>query len=157
MGDLIHCTRFFAERCTQSKNLFGVITDVAEVDPRVAFSLLHLYVSFCKHVLLSRTTLPSICSVLKLFDEDVRSCLTSSLPVNIPDSNWSQAKLSPNMGGLGLHSLSGHSPAAFISSLATSRFGSPNNIHLQQVVAHFNSHVSQHDTVTVEKVSPTSE
>ena len=118
----------------------------------MAFLLLCLCASFCKHVHPSRTTPPSICSVLKLFDEDVQSCLTSSLPVDIPDSNWSQAKLSPNMGGLGLHSLSGHSPAAFISSLATSRFGSPNNIDLQQDVAHFNSHVSQHDTVAVKNV-----
>ena len=72
--------------------------------------------------------------------------------MDIPDSNWSQAQLSPNMGGLGLHLLSGHSPAAFISSLAASGFGSPDNIHLQQAVAQFNSQVSQHDTVTVEDV-----
>eukprot|EP00731_Ephydatia_muelleri_P025025 Em0017g108a len=37
---------------------------------------------------------------------------------------------------------------AFISSLAASGFGSPDNIHLQQAVAQFNSQVSQHDTVT---------
>ena len=73
LGDLIHCTRF-AERCTESKNLLGAITEVAV---HVAFSLLRLCASFCKHVHLSRTTPPSICSVsLKLFDEDVRSCLT---------------------------------------------------------------------------------
>ena len=44
---------------------------------------------------------------------------------------------------------------AFISSLAASGFGSPDNIHLQQAVAQFNSQVSQHDTVpavTVEDV-----
>ena len=57
------------------------------------------------------------------------------------------------MGGLGLRSLSGHSPAAFISSLTASGFGSPDNIHLQQAVAQFNSQVSQHDAVTVEDVS----
>ena len=132
LGDLIHCTRFFAERCTGSKNLHGAITEVAEVDLHVAFSLFRLCANFCEHVYLSRTTPPSICSVsLKLFDEDVQSCLTACLA----DSKWSQVQLSPNMGGLGLRSLSGHSPAAFISSLAALRFGLLDNIHLQQAVA----------------------
>eukprot|EP00731_Ephydatia_muelleri_P018057 Em0011g97a len=103
LGDLIHCTRSFAERCTQSNDLLGAITEVAEVDLHVAFLLLRLCASFCKH-----------------------------------------AQLSLNMGGLGLRSLSGHSPAAFISSLTASGFGSPDNIHLQQAVALFNSQVSQH-------------
>ena len=71
---------------------------------------------------------------------------------DIPDSNWSQTQLSPSMGGLGLHSLSGHSLAAFIFSLAASGFGSPDNIHLQQAVAQFNSQVSQHDIVPQQKV-----
>ena len=96
LGDLIHCTRSFAERCTQSNNLLGAITEVAEVDLHMAFLLLRLCASFCKHVHLSRTTPPSICSVsLKLFNEDVRSCFTSCLAVDIPDSNWSQLSSAP--------------------------------------------------------------
>ena len=58
------------------------------------------------------------------------------------------------MGGFGLRSLSGHSPAAFISSLAASGFGNLNldNIHLQQAVTRFNSQVSPQDAITIEAI-----
>ena len=65
---------------------------------------------------------------------------------------WTSLIPTGHRRGLGLRSLSGHSLAAFISSLAASRFGSPDNIYLQQAVAQFNSQVSQHDTVTIEDV-----
>ena len=109
----------------------------------MAFSLLCLCASFCKHVHLSRTTPASLCSdSLKFCDDEVRSCLSSCLAVDIPDPNWTQAQLSPSMGGFGLLSLSGHSPAAFISFLAASGFGNLDNVHLQQAVTCFNSQVS---------------
>ena len=56
------------------------------------------------------------------------------------------------MGGFGLRSLSEHSPAAFISSLAASGFGNLDNAHLQQAVTVFNSQVSPQDAVTIEAI-----
>eukprot|EP00731_Ephydatia_muelleri_P003120 Em0001g3120a len=76
----------------------------------------------------------------------------ASTSVDIPDPNWTQAQLSPSMGGFGLRSLSGHSPAAFISSLAASGFGNLDNVHLQQAVTRFNSQVSPQDAITIEAI-----
>ena len=136
-----------------SKVLLKAVTEVAYIDLHVAFSLLCLCASFCKHVHLSRTTPPSLCSdSLKFCDDEVRSCLSSCLAVDISDPNWTQAQLSPSMGGFGLRSLSGHSPAAFISSLAASGFGNLDNVHLQQAVTRFNSQVSPQDAITIEAI-----
>ena len=121
----------------------------------MAFSLLRLCASLGKHVHLSRTTPPSHCSdSLTFWDDDVRSCLSSCLAVDIPDSNWTQAQLSPSMGGFGLRSLSGHSPAAFIFSLAAlgSGLGNLDNVDLQQAVTHFNSQVSPQDDIIIEAI-----
>ena len=60
--------------------------------------------------------------------------------------------LCPKLGGLGLCSLSLHSCAAFTSSLAASDLWSPDNIHLQQAVSHFNAQVSPQDSLTMEAV-----
>ncbi|KAL5502936.1 hypothetical protein EMCRGX_G009797 [Ephydatia muelleri] len=153
LGDLIHVSKFIAERNAHSKVLLKAVTEVADIDLHVAFSLLRLCASFCKHVHLSRTTPPSLCSdSLKFCDDEVRSCLSSCLAVDIPDPNWTQAQLSPSMGGFGLRSLSGHSPAAFISSLAASGFGNLDNVHLQQAVTRFNSQVSPQDAITIEAI-----
>ena len=153
LGDLIHVSRFIAERNANSKVLLKAVTEVADMDLHVAFSLLRLCASFCKHVHLSRTTPPSLCSdFLKFCDDEVRSCLSTCLAVDIPDPNWTEAQLSPSMGGFGLCSLSGHSPAAFISSLAASGFGNLDNVHLQQAVTRFNSQVSPQDAITNEAI-----
>ena len=99
------------------------------VDLHVAFSLLHMCGSYCKLVHLTRATPPSLCAEsLKSFDEDIRLCFTSCLAVDVPDSHWQQAQLSPGFGGLGFCSLALHSSAAFISSLASSELCSPDDI-----------------------------
>ena len=72
LGDLIHVSRFIAERNAHSKVLLKAVTEVADIDLHVAFSLLRLCASFCKHVHLSRTTPPSLCSdSLKFCDDEV--------------------------------------------------------------------------------------
>ena len=146
LGDLIHVSRFIAERNAHTKVLLKAITEVADIDLHVAFSLLRLCASFCKYVHLSRTTPPSLCSdSLKFCDDEVRSCLSSCLAVDIPDPNWTQAQFSPSMGGFGLRSLSGH-------SLQLSWFGNLDNVHLQQAVTRFNSQVSPQDAITIEAI-----
>eukprot|EP00731_Ephydatia_muelleri_P014229 Em0007g1539a len=73
---------------------------------------------------------------LKFCDDEVRSCLSSCLAVDIPDPNWTMAQLSPT----------------FISSLAASGFGNLDNVHLQQAVTRFNSQVSPQDAITIEAI-----
>ena len=54
--------------------------------------------------------------------------------------------------GLGLHSLSCHAAAAFISLLSSSGLSKLHNLHLQQAVTAYNSKVVSHNSITVESV-----
>ena len=157
IGDFIYSSRFFAEKCNLFRALLRALTDVSAVDLRIGFSLIRMCRGYCKFVHLARTTptCTSLCSdSLKLFGEKVRLCIAYCLAVDVPDTQWQKAQLCPKLhvGGLGLRSLSLHSCAAFIFSLAASELGSPDNIHLQQAVSHFNAQVSPQDSLTVEAV-----
>ena len=55
-------------------------------------------------------------SALQNFDKAVRHCAESFLCCSFSDPEWSLARLSTKMGGLGLKSTEQHSPAAFLSS-----------------------------------------
>ena len=72
--------------------------------------------------------------------------------VIINDPNWQQAQLSQSFGGLGFRSLALHCSAAFIASLASSGFGSADNIHMLQAVTRFNTLVSPDESITAEEV-----
>ena len=156
LGDLIHVSRFIAERNAHSKVLLKAVTEVANIDLHVAFSLLRLCARFCKHVHLSRTTPPSLCSdFLKFCDDEVRSCLSSCLVVDIPNPNWLNSvpvwevlvflryQGTPLQLSSPLWLLRGL--AAFISSLAASGFGN-------LPVTRFNSQVSPQDAITIEAI-----
>ncbi|KAL5505423.1 hypothetical protein EMCRGX_G006854 [Ephydatia muelleri] len=130
IGDYLHCSHFIAENCSKAKVLFTALVEVAEADLHVAVSLLRICGSYCKLVHFARTTPPSLsCESLKFFDEEVRRCFSTCIAAEIPDDHWKQAQLSLSFGGLGFHSLSYHSCAAFISSLSSSGFGSASNRH----------------------------
>ena len=72
--------------------------------------------------------------------------------VDMSDTAWQQAQLSPSRGGLGFRSLFRHSSAAFISSLCSSGFGLQSSHHLSQAIETFNSLVSPADAVSVESL-----
>ena len=42
VGDYLHCSRFIADKCAESKKLLTSLVDVAGVDLQVAFTLLHM-------------------------------------------------------------------------------------------------------------------
>ena len=65
--------------------------------------------------------------------------------MDVPDADWQQAQLSQRFGGLGLLSLSLHSSAAFISSLASSGHGT-------DAITKCNAQVSPHDAIKIEVV-----
>ena len=101
----------------------------------------------------ARATPPSHCAdYLKLFDEEVRLCFTSCIAVDVPDPNWQQAQLSQSFSGLGFRSLALHCSAVFIASLASSGFGSAENIHMLQAVTRFNTQVPPDESITAEEV-----
>ena len=153
IGDFVHCSRFLAEKCAMPKILLKALVDVSTVDLHVVLSLLRMCGSYCKLVHLARATPPSHCAdYLKLFDEEVRLCFTSCIAVDVPDPNWQQAQLSQSFGGLGFRSLALHCSAAFIASLASSGFGSADNIHMLQAVTRFNTHVPPDESITAEEV-----
>ncbi|KAL5483977.1 hypothetical protein EMCRGX_G020399 [Ephydatia muelleri] len=153
IGDVVHCSRFIAEKCATPKTLLKALVDVSAVDLHVAFSILRMCGSYCKLLHLARATPPSHCAdYLKLFDEEVRLCFTSCIAVDVPDLSWQQAQLSPSLGGLGFRSLALHSSAAFIASFASSGFCSPDNIHMLQAVTRFNAQVHPLESTTAEAV-----
>ena len=72
--------------------------------------------------------------------------------MDVPDPNWQQAQLSQSFGGLGFRFLALHCSAAFIASLASSGFGSADNIHILQAVTRFNTQVPPDESITAEEV-----
>ncbi|KAL5500201.1 hypothetical protein EMCRGX_G011720 [Ephydatia muelleri] len=140
VGDYLHCSRFIADKCAESKKLLTSLVDVAGVDLQVAFTLLCMCGGFCKLVHLTRVTPPSLASdALVSFDEDVRQCFVLCSAIEVSDTAWKQAQLSLRFGGLGLCSLSCHGTAAYIASLSLSSLDQSNNHHLQQAVIAYNS------------------
>ena len=126
----------------------------AVLDPQVAITLLRICGSYCRLIHLARTTPPNLVSdALSLFDDDVRQCFTRCLAVETQDVAWNQAQLSLSYGGLGLHSLSTHSCAAYIVSLCSSGLCVVDSPHLINTVAKFNSQVSTPDLVTIESLT----
>ena len=84
IGDLVHCSRFFAEKHNLFKVLLRAISDVAAVDLHVAISLLRMCGGYCKLVHLARTTPTILCEdSLKFFDEEVRLCFSSCVAIDV--------------------------------------------------------------------------
>ena len=151
IGDYLHCFKFIAGRCAESRKLLSGLVDVAAVDLQVSVSLLRMCGSFCRMFHIARVTPPSLASDgLRSFDEEVKECfvMCSAINLNVTNDAWSQAQLGLKFGGLGLRSLSHHAAAAFIASLSLSGFGKADNIHLKQAVAMFNTQVSPLNAIT---------
>ena len=118
------------------------------MDPQVALTLLRMCGRFIRLAHLAHATPPSlVMDSLELFDEDVRRCFSSCTAVDTTDVAWQQAQLSLIRGGLGMRSLSCHSPAAFIASLYSSGYGSISDHHLSHAVQTFNAFVSPSDAI----------
>ena len=153
IGDQAFCSAFISGKHGEAKVLLLQLEEVGSVDPHVAFSLLRQCAGFCKMAHLARGTPPSrAMSVLKAFDLDIRSCFSRCTAVDTSDQAWQQAELGLSRGGLGLRSISCHSPAAYIASLSSSGFSTYSQQHLKHAVEAFNSLVPTSDAVCVEDV-----
>ena len=153
IGDQEFCSSFISKKHTKAKILLSLLEEVGIVDPQVALILLSLCKAFCKLVHLARATPSTLTSkVFALIDDDIRMTFCQCIGVDMSDTAWQQAQLSPSRGGLGFRSLSRHSSAAFISSLCSSGFGLQSSHHLSQAIETFNSLVSPADAVSVESL-----
>eukprot|EP00731_Ephydatia_muelleri_P021595 Em0014g186a len=113
IGDPIFCAKFLAQRRAKAAKLLSQLVTVGSLDPQVALLLLHQCAGYCKLVHLARSTPPSLISdCLALSDADIRHCFSECTGIDTADNDWLQVQLSLGRGGLGLHSLAPHSPAA---------------------------------------------
>ena len=153
IGDSVFCRAVLDRKRSEAGVLLKRLDDVGQVDPQVALVLLRLCGGYCKLVHLARAVPPSFSqSVLQLFDQNVQKCYTSCTGVHPSIAAWKQAQLSLSRGGLGLHSLSHHAPAAFIASLCFSGLGSNSHVYLLQSLEIFNSSVHQSDNMQIGSV-----
>ena len=151
IGDYLHCSKFIAGKCAESRRLLSGLVDVAAVDLQVVVTLLCMCGSVCRMVHIAKVTPPSLASdALSYFDVKVKQCFAMCSAINVTDDAWSRAQLGPKFGVLGLRSLSHHAAAAFIASLSFSGLGSADIIHLQQAV--FNTQVSLSNAISVNSV-----
>ena len=108
-------------------------------------------VGFCRLAHLARGTPPSqAISALEAFDHDIRATFSKCTAVDTSNQAWQQAELSLGRGGLGMRSLSRHSPAAYIASLSSSGAGPLSQKHLIHAVELFNSLVPLSEAIDIE-------
>ena len=112
-----------------------------------------ILITFCKLVHLTRATPTSLIKdALAVFDAGVRRTFCLCTGVDASNDAWQQAQLSLGKGGLGLRSLSLHSPAAFIASVCSAGYGSHSTSHLSQAIDMFNCLVASSDVISVENL-----
>ena len=109
-----------------------------------------ILITFCKLVHLTRATPTSLIKdALAVFDAGVRGTFCLCTGVDASNDAWQQAQLSLRKGGLGLRSLSLHSPAAFIASVCSAGYGSHST---SQAIDMFNCLVASSDVISVENL-----
>ena len=86
------------------------------------------------------------------FNHDIRAAFSKCTAVDTSNQAWQQAELSLGRGGLGMRSLSRHSPAAYITSLSSSGAVPLSQEHLIHAVELFNSLVPSSEAVSMEEV-----
>ena len=59
IGDYLHCSKFIAGKCAESRKLLSGLVDVAAVDLQVAVTLLRMCGSFCRMVHIARSHHPA--------------------------------------------------------------------------------------------------
>ena len=153
IGDKDFCSAFISRKRSEARPLLERLEEVGAVDPQVALTLLRMCGGFCRLAHLACVTPPLLAMAsLQLFDEDVRRSFSLCTAVDTTDVAWQQAQISLSRGGLGMRSLSLHSPAAFIAS----GYGSPSNNHLSDAIQTFNESVSPSDGIQCDGLVPSS-
>ena len=115
IGSEEFCNTHTQERVNKAIELLTALGELP--DPQVALTLVRQCASFGKLVYSLRVTPHKAhATALHSYDSAVRDCVESFMCCSFSDGEWSLARLSTKMGGLGLRSCKQHSPAAFLSS-----------------------------------------
>ena len=115
IGTAEYCQSITSKRAAKVQDILNAIGDLP--DPQVALTLLRSCASFGKMVFSARTTPFDVHQEqLLMFDTAVRRCFEQFSGLHPDDTQWLQATLATKVGGLGLRSLSKHSPAAYLAS-----------------------------------------
>ena len=115
IGSDEYCQSLTARRADKVQSTLNAIGELP--DPQVALALLRSCASFGKMVFSARTTPFDVHQEqLVTYDKAVRCCFEQFSGLHPDDSQWLQATLATKVGGLGLRSLSTHSPAAYLAS-----------------------------------------
>ena len=153
IGNKEFCSSFVSKGLKNVAGLWSQLEEVGLIDPQVALILLRLCGALCKLVHLTRATPTSLIKdALAVFDAGVRRTFCLCTGVDVSNDAWQQAQLSLGKGGLGLRSLSLHSPAAFIASVCSVGYGSHSTSHLSQAIDMFNCLVASSDVISVENL-----
>ena len=153
IGDLDFCTIYISHKHSLAKQLILQLEEVGVHDPQVALILLRTCSGFCKLAHLAWATPPSLSlKALELFHIDVRNCMSQSTSVDMTDLSWKQAQLSLSRGGLDLHSLMLHAPAAYIASVCLSGYGHQSLTHLAHAMEIFNSCVAPSEKISLDSI-----
>ena len=115
IGTAEYCQSLTGKRAAKVQSSLDAIGELP--DPQVALALLRSCASFGKMVFSARATPFDVHQEqLVAFDSAVRRCFEQFSGLHPDDTQWLQATLATKVGGLGLRSLSTHSPAAFLAS-----------------------------------------
>ena len=153
IGDLVFCAKFVAQKQLEASKLLKELEAVGSFDPQVALLLLRQCGSFCRLVHLARNTPPLLVNeAFALFDDFMQQCFSECTAVDASAATWQQAQLSLKRGGLGLRSLSFHSPAAYIASFLSSGLSPSSDRYISSSLHLYNSLVDPQDSITHESV-----
>jgi len=115
IGDATFCNSHTQERVAKALKVLKALGETP--DPQVALRLLRNCAGFCKMVYSVRVVPASFhADALQTFDAQVRACFEQFTCLHPDDTQWAQATLGTDSGGLGLRSLAKHSNAAFLAS-----------------------------------------
>ena len=149
IGDYLFCAKYIAQKRTDASKLLQQLAQVGFSDPHVAMLLLRQCGGFCRLIHLARTIPPSLAGdALSLFDDEMRQCFAECTAVDTPDFTWQQAQLSLSQGGLGLHRVSYHSPAAYLASAVSSGLSHEVCRYLHHSIDHYKNLVDPPDSLT---------
>ena len=82
----------------------------------------------------------------------MRQCFADCTAVDTPDFTWQQAQLSLSRGGLGLHRVSYHSPAAYLASAVSSGLSYEVCRYLHHSIDLYNNLVDPPDSLTPDSI-----
>ncbi len=117
IGDADFRERYVQSRVDRVAPLLAALRQLP--DAHCAFHLLRSCCSVGKMMWVMRTAaLPAASTALRAFDRDVRLVFEQIVGAVASDATWTEARLGPRHGGVGLRAAADHAPCAYVASRA---------------------------------------